>query len=269
MRDRILSKGPERPDPKPSVMNRRWLTLLWILLTAPVLADECWLCRRVDPPNPLSSVVYTEARTVQHKVCQFCLKDKEPCSICRGPTNAKPERDGRSICPDCKKVAIDTPQEAESLYLEVQRFVQTLTLGLKVDKAPPIMLVEADEMDTRWVETSGRSMQAHAFYRAYNPEMIYALSGHSPFDLGPTLAHEFTHAWQSRFCPSQDRMVTEGFATWVEYKYAQSKGYSDHLAALRSLREPDYAEGLAKCLEMEKRLGAKGLVEWMRKNTKF
>jgi hypothetical protein len=244
------------------------LVLTLTLLAVSARADECWLCRRASPPNPLRSISYTEARNVQHPICEFCLKDKPRCDVCGGPTTAPEEVDGRHICPDCKKVAIDTPQEMDALYRDVQRFVEGLT-GLKVDKLPPVLLVASDEMDTKFAESSGRSLRAHAFYKPYNPEIIYVLSGHSAYDLGPTLAHEFTHAWQSRHCPSQDRMVTEGFASWVGYKYALTKGYREQASQMLGARDPDYGEGLKHCLEIEKSSGVKGLVEWVRKNAKF
>lgn len=233
------------------------------------LADQCHLCRRTSPPFPLETFRYTESRAVQHLICSSCVKEKPACSICGGPTVSKKEVDGRFICPDCRKVAIDTSAEIETLYKEIQNFVQSLT-GVKVDaSAVPVRLVQADELDTRFAESSGRSFRAHAFYRAYNPEIIYVLSGHSAYDLGPTLAHEYTHAWQSRVCPPQDRMVTEGFASWVGYKYALSKGYSEQAQQMLRARDPDYGEGLKHCLELEKKSGVKGLVEFVRKASKF
>lgn len=242
--------------------------LLALLLGGAVRAEECWLCRKTNPPFPLSPVSYTEARSVRRPVCETCRRDKPACDVCQGPSNAKAEPDGRIICPECKKVAIDTPAEMESLYKEVQRFVEGLT-GLKVDGLPPVRLVLSDEMETKFVEGSGRSMRPHAFYQPYNPEMIYVLTGHSAYDLGPTLAHEFTHAWQSRHCPQQDRMLKEGFATWVGYKYAQSKGYHGMTSAMLALRDPDYGEGLRRCLEIEKKSGVKGLLDFVRKNSRL
>lgn len=238
------------------------------LLTLAAVAEECWLCHKTSPPHPLSTVTYTEARSVRHSVCETCKKGKPKCDVCGGPTSASQEVDGRYICPECKKVAIDTKAEMDTIYKEVQRYVEGLT-GLKVDSLPPVMLVMGDEMDTRFAEGSGRSFRAHAFYQPYNPELIYVLSGHSAYDLGPTLAHEFTHAWQSRHCPQQDRMLKEGFASWVGYKYAQSKGYSEQMARMKGARDPDYGEGLRKCLEIEQKSGGKGLVEFVRKASRF
>lgn len=248
---------------------KTYIILALILSLTPVSAvEECWLCRRSMPPNPLTKVYYTEAHSLAHLLCQYCLKDKPKCSICAGPTSSTAEVDGRTICPECKKVGIDTPQKAEGLYKEIQQFVEKLT-AKKIAKAPPMRLILSDEMDTLFAERSGRSFRAHAFYSPYNPEMIYLLSWHSPIDLGPTLAHEYTHAWQSRFCPSQDRMVSEGFATWVGYKYAQSKGYTKQMLQMQRTPDPDYAEGLKRCLELEKKLGAAGLTSWMQKNSRW
>lgn len=258
----------ERWRERSSMALLRAALLLALVLSGAAQADECWLCRRTNPPNPLSPVMYTEAHTVRHPICQYCVKDKPACDICAGPTNAAREVDGRHICPDCKKVAIDSPGEIDTLYKEVQRFLEALT-GLKVDKAPPVMLVQADEMDTRFAEGSGRSFRAHAFYQPYNPELIYVLSGHSAYDLGPTLAHEFTHAWQSRHCPQQDRMLKEGFASWVAYKYAQSKGYTDQMSQMMRATDPDYGEGLRKCLTIEKQSGVKGLLAFVQKAERF
>ncbi len=250
-------------------MQRALLALSLLLLTTVSFAvDQCHLCRRSSPPNPLQTIRYTEPRTVEHLVCAYCIKEKTACSICNGPTVAKREVDGRTICPDCKKIAIDTPAKADALYKEVQSFVQTLT-GVKVDGAPPLRLVQSDELDTRFAESSGRSFRAHAFYQPYNPEMIYLLTGHSAIDLGPTLAHEFTHAWQSRTCPPQDRMVTEGFASWVGYKFAVSKGYHEQARGMLGARDPDYGEGLKRCLEIEKKSGVKGLVKFVREAASF
>lgn len=246
----------------------RTALLAALLLASTAWAEECWLCRRTNPPNPLTPVRFTEAYTVQHPICQYCLKEKASCDVCGGPTSATAQVDGRHICPDCQKVAIDTTGELDALYKEIQRYLDTLT-GLKVDKAPPVMLVQADEMDTRFAESSGRSFRAHAFYKPYNPEIIYVLSGHSAYDLGPTLAHEFTHAWQSRHCPQQDRMLKEGFASWVGYKYAQSKGYTNQMSQMMQASDPDYGEGLKKCLAIEKQTGVKGLLAFVQTKSNF
>jgi hypothetical protein len=242
------------------------ILVLWLALAA--TAEECWLCRKTSPPYPLTTFFYTEARSVRHPVCETCMKGKSKCDVCGGPTNAKQEVDGRFICPECKKVAIDSKPEMDAIYLEVQRFVEGLT-GLKVDRLPPVMLVMSDEMDTRFAEGSGRSFRAHAFYQPYNPELIYVLSGHSAYDLGPTLAHEFTHAWQSRHCPQQDRMLKEGFASWVAYKYAEARGYREQMNQMKRARDPDYGEGLRRCLEIEKKSGIRGVVEFVRKASNF
>jgi hypothetical protein len=246
----------------------RWYLLLALFLQTTSWSEECWLCRKTSPPHPLTTVTYTEAGSVRHPVCETCLKGKPRCDVCRGATSAPKEVDGRHICPECKKVAVDTPAEIDALYKEVQRYLEGMT-GLKVDTLPPVMLVQGDEMDTRFAEGSGRSFRAHAFYQPYNPEIIYVLSGHSAYDLGPTLAHEFTHAWQSRHCPQQDRMLKEGFASWVGYKYAQSKGYTGQMSAMLGARDPDYGEGLRKCLEIEKKSGVKGLLQFVRTAAKF
>lgn len=245
------------------------LLALFLLLTlAPAQARECWLCRRTDPPHKLSDFRYTEQQSVQHPICETCAEKEPRCGVCKSPTKAKKELDGRHICPECKKVAIDTEAEVQALYKEVQAYVAELT-GKKVDSPPPIRLVQRDEMQTRYAESASRIIDVHAFYRPYNPEMIYVLSGHSADDLGPTLAHEFTHAWQSRHCPQQDTQVKEGFATWVGYKFALSKGNRWKANEYMSFRDNDYGGGLRHCLGIEKKKGIKGLLKFVTTESKF
>ncbi len=249
----------------------RWLIICWLIaLTLPGSAQgrECSLCRRTDPPHPLKEFRYTEARSTVNLVCTFCEKEKPRCDICRAPTAVNRGRDDRHICPECTKVAISTDSQIESLYVEVRLFVHRLT-GMPLKEYPPVRLVEQDEMATRWTEVSHRSFQTHAFYQAYNPEQIYVLSGHSASDLGPTLAHEYTHAWQSRLSPPQDRQLKEGFATWVEYKYALSKGYQWKVDQILRKNDFDYGQGLQRCLEIEKREGIPGLIKFVTTAERF
>lgn len=244
---------------------------LCLLLTTTVVwakTPECSLCRRTDPPHKLREFRYTEERSKTREVCEICVKKEAKCDVCRAPTKVKAAEDGRHICPDCTSVAIDTEAEIQALYLDVQRYVSKLT-GKKVDSPPPIRLVQRDEMETRYAESASRMISVHAFYRAYNPEIIYVLSGHSASDLGPTLAHEYTHAWQSRHCPQQDRQVTEGFATWVGYKYAKSKRYGWKVREIKSFDDHDYGDGLDHCLKIEKKSGIKGLLKFVSKERAF
>ena len=237
----------------------RLITLL-ILVTLPAVAQQsCDLCSRPSTQVSTKQLRYTENRNVSLNVCELCVAKYPKCAICRQPAKAEPHQDGRIICPECKKVGIFTQQQAETLYKEVRTFVDTL-LGGQMDRVPEVRVVDKDEIQTR---KGGRAVQVTGFYRAYNPEMVYVLSGHTAKELGPTIAHEYTHAWQSRNCPSQDRTLKEGFAVWVEYQYLLAKGERNEASSLLDTGRPDYDEGLQKCLEVEKKQGRKGLLKFV------
>lgn len=235
----------------------RFLTFL-LLLTVPAVAQQnCDLCSRPSTQVTTKQLRYTENRDVFLNVCELCVTKYPKCVICRQPSKAEIHRDGRMICPECKKVGIFTQQQAETLYREVRTFVDSL-LGGQMDRVPEVLVVDKDEIQTR---KRGRATQVKGFYRAYNPEMVYVLSGHTAKELGPTIAHEYTHAWQSRNSPSQDLTLKEGFAMWVEYQYLMAKGERKEALSLLDTGRPDYDEGLKKCLEVEKQQGRKGLLK--------
>ena len=130
------------------------------------------------------------------------------------------------------------------------------------------MLADKDEIQTKFT-SSGRSMEVAGFYQPYNPERILVLSGMSPERCAATIVHEYTHAWQSRNCPSQDRALTEGFASWIEYRYLMAQGRRHEALQLTRRRDSDYGESLVKLLKLEKELGVAGVVAFAKKETKL
>ena len=201
-------------------------------------------------------------------VCEKCRKTLAKCDICGLPSNLKPHRDGRVFCPACKKDGVWTQAAAEGVVREVVAFLSPILGADGFKQLPPIRLCDKDELQTKFVE-GGRAMDVAAFYRPYNPEQVYLLSGTSPVELKAVLSHELTHAWQSRKCPQQDRALSEGFATWTQYQYFLAQGERREAEALTRHRDPDYGASLVKLLALEKKLGRKGLVDWVQKARNF
>jgi hypothetical protein len=154
-----------------------------------------------------------------------------------------------------------------ALATQVQGFLQQ-QLGPEAKNLPPIQLVDLDEMQTKFNE-GGRAMDVVAFYRPYNPEMVYLLSGESVLESGSHLAHELTHAWESRACPQQDRALTEGFACWVQYQYLLSKGATAEAERLTRHQDPDYGASLVKLLKRSQSLGRDKFLAAMKKARKL
>ncbi len=242
----------------------RIVLLLMLLLTGLGLAQEkCHIC---GSNLELEVRTYTEAANVPLKVCAACVRKRPKCDVCEQPSGDPPHRDGRHICKECRKVGIFNDGQARVFYNEVRTWVARLIGGKQ--RVPDIQVVDKDEIQTKMVE-SGRAVQVLGFYRAYNPEMIYVLSGHSKPELAPIVAHEYVHAWQSENCPAQDRSLTEGFATWVQYKYLMSQGKTVEARGLINSGRPDYDEGLNACLKIEKQKGVKGLLKYVTTETKI
>ncbi len=229
------------------------------LLASLVLAQErCAFCKS---DAGVSKVNYTAGAL---PVCAKCQSTLPPCDVCQLPCGEKRYRDGRFLCASCKKTGITSQADALKLYAEVQTFIKGTLGGIAITPWPPVQCVDKDELQTKFSE-GGRSMNVGGFYRPYNPEMIYILSYEPRLEAGAVLAHEYTHAWQTRNCPQQDRAVTEGFASWVEYKYLLSKGERAQAEQIKQKNDPDYGAALVKILEQEKKLGSPAkLIEWAR-----
>ncbi len=203
-----------------------------------------------------------------HPVCYSCRKHLPLCTLCGNPTASPPYRDGRNICRFCKRTGIFHQEQLEQIYTSVRKFVQNTLKGLSITPPPPVKLADLDEIQTKFSET-GRSMEVGGFYRPYNPEMIYILSGYQPEECAAVLVHEYTHAWQSRNCPLQDRALKEGFATWVEYKYLMSIGRPRKAFRLTQKNDPDYGASLIKLLAYEKKTNPHKVIEYARTHKKL
>ncbi|MBM3465619.1 MAG: hypothetical protein FJX76_26310 [Armatimonadetes bacterium] len=142
-------------------------------------------------------------------------------------------------------------------------------VGLTVPRQILLKLRTRDELMVENNSSGGRAIEANGFYRAYNPESIWIVSGLSEEETIGVLAHELTHAWQSTEAPLQDRKLTEGFARWAEYKVFMAIGASGEAQTLRRSPDPDYGGGLRYLLDLEQRRGAAAVVEFARTQTRI
>lgn len=179
----------------------------------------------------------------------------KPCYHCRERTKAKARLDGRTFCAPCTKANVFDQAQADRLSAKVQKYVAQKLKGVQIDRHIDVMLVEDDELQTKGNRLGRASSSRLAFYQAYNPEIIFIVSGLSPEMFCGTMIHEYTHAWQSRNCPSQDRGLTEGFANWIEYHYLMDQGHSYEAYRVLSNAHPDYGPTVRKILALEKKYG--------------
>lgn len=235
------------------------LTCLFLSSIA-VAQNQCYLCS--SQSNLRSVKVGKESRYL----CHDCRSKAQVCDLCRRQGDHELMQDGRRVCAGCKSTKILTQAQLEDVYKKVKVFLKSDPAGLMVSDPPPVKLADKDEIQTKFTR-SGRAMDVAGFYSPYNPEEIFILSGQSPDSCGATIVHEYAHAWQSRNCPSQDRAVTEGFASWVEYRYLMSLGQTQTAQQLTRKSDPDYGASLIKLLEMEKQVGVDGVVKFAKTAT--
>lgn len=90
-------------------------------------------------------------------------------------------------------------------------------------------------------------------------------------------AHEFGHAWLTDYCPNLAQIrppagsqngerFSEGFASWLEFKFCCAERTPEAAAYLApdalSDRPPEYSEGLARMLQIEKAHGELGVFRY-------
>lgn len=240
-------------------MRRSLFFFLVLFLAGLGLAQQ--VCRYCKGNVDLQPFTYRDG---VFQVCSKCRSSLPACSLCDHPSSKPAYRDGRFICPSCMKTGMFDKSRVATLATQVQSYMATL-LGPEAKTLPPIQLVDYDEMRTKFNE-SGRAVDVVAFYRPYNPEMVYLLTGETEVESGSHLAHELTHAWESRACIQQDRALTEGMACWVQYQYLMSGGHSSEAQRVTRHSDPDYGASLVTLLGRSRALGNGPFIQKVRKS---
>lgn len=165
------------------------------------------------------------------------------------------------------RAAVTEEAQAEALFKKAREVLASL--GLTVPREILLKLRTRDELMVENNTSGGRTLELNGFYRAYNPESIWMVSGLSETETIGVLAHELTHAWQSTNAPLQDRKLTEGFARWAEYHVLQAINQPGEAERLTRDRDPDYGGGLRFLLQLEKEKGAPAVMEFARTQTRI
>lgn len=155
---------------------------------------------------------------------------------------------------------IDSDAEAQGLFSEVTSQLKSM-YGLTVSTPVELKLVAPAEMDRLLGNNPYKGAEIGLYTMSGGHHVIYVMQGWSRDLCGGVMAHEFTHAWQQENCPpDQDRMIKEGFAVWISYKYLQHIGA--YALALRETRraDPIYGVGIQTMLAWEDKVGDKGMV---------
>jgi hypothetical protein len=178
--------------------------------------------------------------------------------------------DGRRICPRCHQTAVYDPTRAQALFEHAARVV-TEQLGLRLNVGTNFALVDHQHLQRLASEGSPPLHDDPAkvvglFIRKGRKRVMYLLSGLPQILLIQTVAHEWAHAWHGENCPLlESPLIREGFAEWVAYKTLQAMGAVKKMALMEQ-RDGLYGEGLRKMLELERRGGVPGVLDFCRRS---
>ena len=155
---------------------------------------------------------------------------------------------------------INDPNQMEALIPKVKATLAK-DFGIFIRIPVKCYLVKGEELDKVYSGTyRGAEVGLHQ-YRNGRHE-IYIMKGMSEDSFEATLAHELTHAWQVERCvPEQDKVVREGFARWIEYKYLDLIGAYVLANSVKRDADPVYGVGFKKMLELEDKVGAKNMLD--------
>jgi len=155
---------------------------------------------------------------------------------------------------------INTDQQGDQLLAEVRTILAPM--GIIVNRNFPVFVRPYDDIQRQNIAKGGLSMEVAGFYKPYGGEAIWMMAGLPKYRAISTLAHEYTHAWQTDNCPLQDRMLSEGFATWVEYKVLTKMGYTTAANQLFSGSNADYSQGLKIFYNIEQKQGTQAAIDY-------
>ena len=216
--------------------------------------------------------------------CKDCM-DKPKCFICGHPDNCKTLSDGRLICSNCDKTAINDPAEAREILDEV-RIKMNEVMNLNTDHDIKFKLVSIQELSNEsgiqdsddfmeqglfvheertrtYVKT--KSIFGFEFGREVTTEIINNHSILMLFSLTKdkfieVAAHELAHDWmQANYPKINDLMISEGWAEFVASQINDHYGNSHMNTRMKENTSPTYGDGYRYISGYVKENGIDGL----------
>jgi hypothetical protein len=202
--------------------------------------------------------------------CARCVATRPRCSSCGAPLGPSHWQlhDGRLQCARCHSAAVYDVDVALAIYRQTVEGVQR-ELGLRLQVGVEFRLVDAPTLASlRALDGQPHSEDERTlglYQRQGRIRAIYLLHGLPRLTFRTTVAHEYAHAWQGEHCPLlEDPVLREGFAEWVAYRHLRFLGCT-RAAERMLLSNHPYRPDLERVLALEQRLGAAGLIDYMKR----
>jgi hypothetical protein len=206
------------------------------------------------------------------RYCAACIRTRPRCDTCAAPLAARHWRlhDGRLLCARCHQTGVFDVAEAQRLYAET---VAALARGqgLAVRAHVAFRLVDAPTLRQAQARgaPAGHTPDARTlglYQRQGEQRTIYVLYGIPRLLFRTVVAHEYAHAWQSERCPGLGEELREGSAEWVAYRHLLDLGCTRAARRMLTANHP-YRPAFERVLELEKRLGAEGLLAYLQRQS--
>lgn len=186
-------------------------------------------------------------------VCGDCAKLETTCYICTLPVREKCTRlaDGRLLCDEDAKAAVLSQDEAEKIFDDVKRDVQsilsrlgslphhnirlTLEAKARLDKNGSNLISAHDDRLLMGLTRTTRGETQEFEHR------IFLLYGLTRERLMVVAAHEYAHAWlHENIRRKLNQDAVEGFCDWIAYKLISQKNAPFET---KVLLDSDYSRG--------------------------
>lgn len=203
-------------------------------------------------------------------LCKDCFQARRFCDLCGGALTppAWELSDGRRCCQACHATALYDPQEGRRILQDVRDFAAQ-ALGLHSSLEARLEFASAAQMREwcrEWnVSLPPEKVRSLGLFSFQNGLPTIAVEYGLPEAVArQIIAHEYTHVWQFEHCrPGQAFDLHEGFAEWVAQQYLYACGHTA-LAAQLARRPDPYGHALQRLLALEKRLGRRTLLNYVR-----
>lgn len=157
---------------------------------------------------------------------------------------------------------ISSQEEAEALLPTVADLLRDLEI--RVRKPLSLTLVTPEQLDAMY-QGVYRGAEIGLYRWESEKHAVYVMKDLSRDQFVGTLAHEVTHGWQVEECPrSQEQIIREGFANWVEYRLYLKMEAFELAGRVRDHADPVYGVGFKEILALEDALGVRGVVQKVR-----
>jgi hypothetical protein len=165
--------------------------------------------------------------------------------------------------------SVENMGQAETVLKEAQNILQA-KFNMTFRYPIIVKLVSGKELDeiAKNSKYKGAIVGLHTFREGKH--QVFMMNNVGRDNFFGTLCHELTHGWQSENCPSQDIVLKEGTAVWVEYKCLLQYGAVIKARNLSErIADPVYGVGYRFVQKIEDKYGEKKVLDEVKKLQKI